>query len=489
MNTLPISLRRFAAGAILLLTACSPALQSPGPATARIDRGSLESCSLAGVTAAARCGRFQVPENRADATGRAIDLNFAIIPASQAGSLDPVVLLAGGPGQAATELGGFLDQLHQMNPDRDLLLLDQRGTGASNPLTCGSGNWLRDATENRDFLADPTATRDCLEQLAPKADVRFYGTPPAVEDLEALRGALGYRQLNLVGISYGTRMGQAFLRKYPESVRTMVLRAVAPMDFNLPVDGSIAAQAALDRVVSDCEADAACSSAFPNFEAELDGLFARFAANPEPIRLSDPATGDTATVLMTRDRWASVMNVLLLGPTTRSIPLLVQRATTQGIQSLAPIVTQVFSAVYGPLPVGMYLAITCAEDEPRITAEDVRRTQDGFLGPMQVVSDTCAPWPRGELPENYHEPVRSGVPVLIISGEYDSATPVEMGDRVARHLSNSRHLVVPATSHGPPFPGCVQSLVSSFVREASVEGLDFTCVNDIRWNFAVPAAR
>lgn len=464
---------------LLVLAGCTAgARPAEGPSPARL---ALEPCSLAALALPARCGTLAVPEDPERAGGRQIALNVAVLPADSPSRADAVFLLAGGPGQAATALGPVLAELRQLHPNRDLVLVDQRGTGRSNPLVCGSGSWVENARAGLPFLPSPAGARECAARLSERADLRLYGTPQAVADLEAVRAALGYERINLIGISYGTRVAQVYMREHPERVRSAVLRAVAPLGFNIPVDGAVAAQAALDRVVAECAADAACAAAFPAVAAELDSLFANARTAPAAVPLPVPGTGDTVVVRLTPELLASTLNVLLLGPTQRMVPLLVHRAHRQGAQALAPVLVPVLSAVYGPLPVGMYLSVVCTEDAPRITAADAERARRSFMPAVDGTLAACEEWPRGSVDDAFHAPLRSDVPVLLVSGAADPATVPEMGERALRHLPNGRHLVVPATSHGPAFPGCVAELVRRFVDTGSAEGLNEGCVQEIRW--------
>lgn len=452
-------------------------------------RLALAACSLPGVEAPARCGTLEVPENRAAPAGRRIGLRVAVIPAeSAAPAPDPVFVLVGGPGQPATVVAAqLLPPLAGVRRDRDLVLVDQRGTGGSNPLTCGSGSWTRNA---RGSGRDREQLRACSAELEARADLRMYGTPAAVADLDAVRAALGYERVNLVGISYGSRVAQEYLRRHPERTRSVVMRAVAPVGFNIPLDGALAAQEALDHVVADCAADAACSAAYPRLAAELDSVFARADRMPAPVLVRDPATGDTATLELSRGLLAQTLYTLLLGSSTRqSIPMLVHGTAVRGPEALEGVLSQVIPAVFGPIPRGMYMSVVCSEDAPRITARDAARESRTFMRETAAVRESCAEWPRAALPADFHAPFRSDVPVLLVSGGADPATPPAMGERARSYLRNALHVVVPAASHGPMLPGCAEELVARFVAAGSHAGLDAACAAEVRWKpFAVPAA-
>ncbi|HEX2189024.1 MAG TPA: alpha/beta fold hydrolase [Longimicrobiaceae bacterium] len=474
-----------------LLAAASLLLGGAAGAHGQAPRLALEPCSLPGVERPARCGTLEVPEDRAAPSGRRIGLRVAVIPAESATPApDAVFVIAGGPGQPATAVAGqVLPPLAAVQRERDVVLVDQRGTGASNALTCGGGSWTRNARRAAPG-AEAAQLRECREELEARADLRMYGTPAAVADLEAVRAALGYERVNLFGISYGTRVAQEYLRRHPERTRSVLMRAVAPVGFNIPLEGSLAAQAALDRVLADCAADAACSAAYPRLPAELDSVFARAERDPAPVHLRDPASGDTVTLPLTRDLLSQTLYTLLLGSTTRQmIPQLVHGTAERGPEALAPVLSQVVPAVYGPIPRGMYLSVVCSEDAPRITPADAGREDGTFLREAAGITAACAGWPRAALPADFHEPFRSDVPVLMVSGGADPATPPAMGERARRYLRNSLHVVVPAAAHGPVLPGCAQELAARFIAAGSHRGLSTECAAEVRWRpFAVPAA-
>jgi pimeloyl-ACP methyl ester carboxylesterase len=480
-------------GAAMPLLACSGAgahaQAAPDPPAGAGPRLALQACSLPGVPGPARCGTLQVPENRALPGGRRIGLNVVVVPAESAvPAPDPVFVLVGGPGQPATVVAGqVLPPLAAVRRDRDVVLVDQRGTGKSNPLTCGSGSWTQNA---RGSGRDAEQLRACRAELERRADLRMYGTPAAVADLEAVRAALGYERVNLVGISYGSRVAQEYLRRHPGRTRSVVMRAVAPVGFNIPLDGALAAQEALDRVVSDCAADAACSAAYPRLAADLDSVFARADRSPAPVLIRDPASGDTVTLQLSRGLLGQTLYTLLLGSSTRqSIPMLVHGAATRGPQALEGVLSQIIPAVYGPIPRGMYLSVVCSEDAPRITDRDADREGRTFMREAAAIRGSCAGWPRAALPADFHQPVRSDVPVLLVSGGADPATPPAMGERALTYLRNGLHVVVPAASHGPVFPGCAEELVARFVAAGSHTGLSTECAAEVRWRpFSVPAA-
>ena len=447
----------------------APGAGAPTPAGA-VEALVLEPCAIPGVPGAAHCGVDSVWEDRASRRGRRIGLRVVVLPAlDPAPAPDPLVVLAGGPGQGAAELAPLLARdLAALRQRRALVLVDQRGTGASNRLSCPGGMAA---------LADATGAgvRACAAALSARADLRHYTTAEAVDDLDEVRAALGYAQVNLLGVSYGTRVAQRYLQRHPDRVRTVTLRAVAPLGFNIPRDGARAADAALRDVLRACAADAACAAAFPRLATELDTVLARASRAPQRVRV------DGADVTIDRFLLAQTLYALLLsGSTRQAVPLLIHRAAADGLERLAPVAAQVSAAAYGSIPVGMYLSVVCAEDVPALSGADRAALARDFGGLSAGLVDACRAWPRGARPARDEPPSWSG-PALLVSGEADPATDVAQGAALARAWTGASHVVLPATAHGPMFPGCATDLVARFVDRASGAGLDDACVRALAW--------
>lgn len=464
-----------AGAAATLALSLALAVSSSGRLSAQIPAAGsfLRPCTVA--TMPARCGSYEVWENRAAGHGRKIPLKILVLAAEDSAPRpDPVFLLAGGPGQAATEIvEAIAPELQALRRHRDIVLIDQRGTGGSNPLTCPGGMG--------GLSAGAEAVRACAAELSRRAELAQYTSDNAADDLDEVRAALGYRTVNLVGVSYGTRLAQVYVRRHPQSVRTATLRAIAPMGYNIPIDGARAAERELRRMLADCAADAACATAFPRLAAEFDSVSARVAREPARVRVPQP-DGDSMDVVLDRSLLSSTLYALLLSPSLRQrMPLLIHRAATDGLGSLGPIAAQVQRAVYGPLPVGMYLSVVCAEDVPRLTAAGRDSLATTFGGISAGVLDACAAWPHATVAAEFHRPVKWAGPALLVSGAADPATGVELGEALAREWGGARHVVLPATAHGPLFPGCMRELLGEFVERASSAGLDTACVQSLRW--------
>lgn len=440
------------------------------------------------------CGAYSVFEDRDERQGRRIDLRVVVLPAlAGTPEPDPVFVLAGGPGQAATEIiGAVLGGLRDVHRDRDLVFVDQRGTGKSNPLGCD----LNDQADPQEILVDPLVDaaamertlgrlRTCLDSL--NADTRLYTTPIAMDDLDEVRDALGYDRINLWGVSYGTRAALVFMRRHPERVRAAVLDGLAPVSIRLPLHLGRDGNRALDILLADCRASENCSAAFPDLEDRLEALLS--AADRQPIQTAvlHPRTGRPENVTITRASIASVIRTTLYNPYLSALlPLALDEASVGRYEPLATL--SLGSGGDGPgIYLGMYLSVVCAEDMPFITEQDrAEAVRDRLFGTrlLENFTQMCEVWPSGQVPDGYTDPVSSTVPVLLLSGNLDPITPPSWAEEVAQTLPNARHIVVPGSAHNVFSEGCMPDLIEEFFTAASADGLDTSCTAEVeRPNF------
>jgi pimeloyl-ACP methyl ester carboxylesterase len=448
----------------------------------------LEPCRISDqhglVSIEARCGRFAVPENPDEPAGTQIDLAVAVIPAvATRAKPDPLFLLAGGPGQGAIQgyapiLGAFAG----IRRERDLVLVDQRGTGGSNRLDC---DMPEDALESGELPPSELRelARECLAGL--EARPQFYTTSIAVRDLDAVRAALGYERINVFGGSYGTRVAQHYARRYPERTRAIVLDSVVPPDLALVPRIAIESQAALDGVFARCQADPACNDRFPDVAGQFRVLDERLRRSPASIPFTDPVDGVTTELEVTRAHLATMARMLTYSARTASIlPLVVHEAATRG--NYAPLAAQaemIGEDLGEMIAMGMHHSVVCAEDAPRFAgAADRAELARTYLGTQMLdgMEAICEVWPRGPVDADFHEPLTSKVPALLISGEFDPATPAAYGAIAAAGFENGLHVVVPGQGHGQTRLPCVQRLIRGFVDAGSAAGLDTACVDAIR---------
>ena len=441
----------------------------------------LEPCEIPGLTVAARCGTYEVFEDREAASGRTIPLRVVVLPATgDDPEPDPLVFFAGGPGgssvEAAPALATFYAEEHRR---RAILLVDYRGSGKSGPLVCpyqeGEGRGIEEALES--FL--PVDRLDeCREALAARADLSRYTTPILVDDVDEVRRALGYERLNLLGSSYGTRMVLVYLRRHPEAVRTAMIEGAVPTDARMPATFAWDAQAALEGWFRECAEDAACHAAFPHPAGDLATALARLDEGPVAIEVTDPKTRRPVELRLSRNGFVQALRYLLydsLG--ALKIPAFVHAAAAGDWGAMAQTAYSVAGGLLASTPDGLYLSVTCTEDVARVGPNAAAVQVGTFLGDLRVRQQVaaCRRWPRGELPEGFHEPVSSDVPVLVLSGERDPVTPARWGREVQEFLTRSAHLVVPDGGHtwfGLPGAECLQALHSKLLETADVGALD-----------------
>ena len=464
-----------------LLFAFLLALALPGPALAEGGKIELSSCRLRGGVQA-RCGTLDVPEDRQHPEGRHLKLRVAVVPAlARAPKPDPLFLLAGGPGTAATEvLAGLVPQaFEKVHRSRDVVLVDQRGTGGSNPLKCelvARDAPLAEKLSDQDFPA--AKLRACLAGYA--ADPRLYGTSIAMQDLDEVRAALGYAQIDLWGGSYGTRAALVYLREHGQNVRTVVLDGVAPTTMRLPLHFAEDAQRSIGLLFQACADEPACAKAWPDLPARFDRLVARLDRSPVTTTLSDPLTGAPSAVTISRDLLTGVVRGVLYQPQQAAlVPLVIGRAEAGDYGPLVALGVGWGEAVGEAMSLGMMLSVLCSEDVPRFgEAELQAKTQGTFLGAriIQGFRGACQVWPRGEVAADFGEPVRSDKPVLLLSGELDPVTPPVWAEEAAKTLPNSARFTAPGVGHGVSTVGCAPRLIAEFIESASTKDLDGSCL-------------
>jgi len=437
----------------------------------------LEAASL--PAAFAQCATLSVPEDYSNPNGRRLDLFVARIPALTATPrADPLTLINGGPGGSSVDL--YLQMRAAFEParrDRDIILLDQRGTGRSaDGLTCTVPDGLELETAGVEELG--VIVEGCLSDFS--RDPRFYSTSVAVQDLDGLRRELGIAEWNVYGISYGTRVAQHYLRRFPDTVRAIILDGVVPAELVLGPDIASNAQAALDAIFSRCEKDAACSDRFADLDEKFDTVRRRLASEPISFGGNDPLTGEAEDIVFAEEHLQAVIRLMsYAAPTVSLLPLVIDDAYDGNYQPLAAQAEIVIQGIAETLGFAMHNSVVCTEDAPFFPDAAGAEASDAYLGTVIVDALTaiCSVWPAGVLDEDFKSPVQSDRPVLLLSGEYDPVTPPAYAERViAGGLSNSRHLVGPGQGHGLAAVGCMPRLMRSFLDSADPQNLETECL-------------
>lgn len=448
----------------------------------------LKDCEIQGVPGKARCGTLEVYEDRATKKGRKISLNILIFPAtSDKREPDPLFYFAGGPGASATEdAPGIAPAFAKIREHRDLVFVDQRGTGGSNPLKCDFYN-PADLQTYLGYFFPLEDTRRCRTLLESKADLKLYTTTIAMDDIDEARAALGYERVNLFGGSYGTRAALTYLKRYPQHVRTATLQGISPTNHFMPSDFPAQTERALQGVISECVADQQCNTAFPNLKAEAQAVLAQLIKGPIEVEVQKPRSTERVKVKLSRDLAAEAIRYMLYSPVPASrIPLIIHTAAQGNFVPLTYAALEYRMNLVGTGSNGMYLSVTCAEDLPWIKpGEGERLAENTFLGDYRLRQqrEACALWPRATIEPDYSQPVRSDVPVLILTGEWDPVTPPSNGETAAKTLTNSMHIIVPHGGHGlGGLEGldCIERISTEFVDRGTTKGIDTSCVKDIR---------
>jgi pimeloyl-ACP methyl ester carboxylesterase len=440
----------------------------------------MEDCVAGGAPAV--CGKLSVPEDRSNPTGRRIDLNVAVIPAeSAAPDADPLFPLDGGPGQAATEdLAWTASAFDRIHAERDIVLVDQRGTGGSNALVvvgeAPDTTGLTDAEANRKI----EAWRDKVIEALP-GDPRFYTTSAAMDDLDDVRAALGYESINLYGPSYGATAALYYLRQHEDRVRTVVLDGGTLLD--VPIFERMApnSQHALDVLITRCAADVACASAYPDLRGDLRAALTELRRHAVTTSALAPGTSEPLVIdemLLTASIHSALLDVQTLG----SVPRLIHEAGTGAWERVAPLV----AAGMDPPQVGggllvMAAEIRCFEHWARFDPKETAlAAADSYLRDVQVQSardwaTRCRYAPQAVIPANDGDAVTSDRPVLITLGEADPQDPLPNVADAPADFPNSLTIVVPGQAHTVAHLGCMPSIVESFIEAGTVVGLDASC--------------
>ena len=428
---------------------------------------------------AARCGVLKVPEDRTKPGGATIDLSVAVVPAlNRRAEAAPLFLLAGGPGQGATAMyTSYAAAFARVNRNHDIVLVDQRGTGNSAPLAC---DYPDDWQATDDFMpALRQATLACLHKYGDR--VRFYTSSVAVADLEAVRRALKVQAIDLYGSSYGTRVAQLYMRRFPASVHAVILDGVTYPEQAIGPETPLDGERALDLIVKRCGASPDCSAAYPELRQDLDGLRRQFGPQKSMITIDDPDSSLPLKIQFNRNMLDASLRFLSYSAAQASLmPALIHRANQGALAPLAALSIMTARQVRDQLASGMQNSVICSEDAPFFAAAGIdptaiSRTYQG-TDQLDALLEICRLWPRGPVDADLHAPLQSDIPTLLLSGEADPVTPPADAERAARGLARHRHLILSGEGHGQVATGCVPRLMAEFLDAAAPAELDAACL-------------
>jgi pimeloyl-ACP methyl ester carboxylesterase len=453
--------------------------------TAEAQTLTLEECRISAgpghPSIKARCGTMLRPENPADPESPEIEVYVAVVAAlNLSPQTDAVVPIAGGPGQSSIEFYSMVSgAFEDLRRNRDILLVDQRGTGASSRMDCviDDGAIL---FEDQYSLDDTVKfINECLEALP--HDPRYFTTSIAVTDLEAIRKALGYTSLNLYGVSYGSRVAQHFARRYPESTRTVIIDGVVPPQISLGPEIATESQRAVDNILARCAEGAACSESFPDIAATFARVVAELRESPVQVLVPHPSTGRIEEVSFGAGQLAGAVRLLAYNPNTIALlPLMIHEA---GEGNFVPLTSQFMLtavAMSDTLALGMHNSIMCTEDLPFLdqTTIDHEGIEASYMGSFQLetLEAICASWPAGPIDPEFKVPLATDLPFLLLSGDADPITPPRYAEMAAVDLTNATHLIGKHQGHGQLVVGCMDRIVADFVDSADPASLDATCM-------------
>ena len=467
----------------LLLVSPLSAAQEPAAlelTECRIDAGP----GFSGIKA--KCGTFVRPLDPSDPGSATIELNVAVVPAlSLEPEPDPLVPIAGGPGQATiTFYAAWASVFERVRRDRDILLIDQRGTGDSASMHCDIDD---DIVEGR-YSTEQTllAARECLDALP--FDPRFFTTSVAVTDLDALRAALGYPALNLYGISYGTRVAQHFARRFPQSTRTVILDGVVPPQIALGPEIATESQLAVESVLERCANDADCNERFPTIYSDFMAVQQRLAESSLLVDLPNPLTGRFESIDFGEDQFSLAIRLLLYNHRTIALlPLLVHEAANGNYVPLAAQFQMTATELSDAISIGMHNAIMCTEDIPFVDGAEVDHDAiaSSYLGPLQLeaLQAICSVWPAGVLDDDFKDPLATDIPVMLLSGDADPITPARFAAMAAVDMDKAWLLTGKNQGHGQAPVGCMPRLISEFITNKTLDDADTSCIDQ---SFAMP---
>ncbi len=431
----------------------------------------------------AQCAQYTVAEDRSRPQGRKIQLNIAWLPATSDGDMapDPVFFLAGGPGQAAVETYPMLDPVFkEVRKHRDVILVDQRGTGKSNPLTCSMDG--EDDASPTDAARAQAAAATCVTELSTKADLRYYTTSDAVADLEAVRQAIGAAQINLVGVSYGTRVAQQYAMHHPDHTRSIVLDSVVPNTLQLGnifarnLDDALALQFAL------CSKAPACKGKLGDPRVELDQLMVKLRAAPVEVTYRDATTGEQTQGTLNADTVAGLVRMYAYMPAAGSLlPKLIHEANNGRYAGLVALAKMMGGDLKDTMAMGMQFSVICSEDNEGMVA----RSEDANTllgnGMAESMGAMCKAWPKGDVPADFHQALATDVPALVLEGEFDPVTPPRYGEDVIKTLPNGRLFVLRGQGHNVIGAGCMPKLFTQFIEKADAKALDGACLDKLNY--------
>jgi len=438
---------------------------------------SYHSCaSVKAAPADAKCADLSVFENRATRSGRRINIGVVVLPAKEHNT-NAIFAISGGPGQSAIDdIPQYtIGPMAPLRRSHDIIFAAQRGTAHSNQLQCPL--YDNPAIFFRELFPH-VALAKCRNDLAARADLDQYGTSVAADDLDDVRAALGYRQIELFGGSYGTEASQVYARRHPSRVRAMLLESVATTNFLVPLPYERGSQRALDELVAACASQPKCHQAFPALRAHFEELLRRFDARPLQVTLKVSRT--PRQLALSRAVFVDRLRQLLYDPfVARAVPLIIEDAHRGNTKPLATAIFALTQSLANALSWGMGMSVNCSEDDPFITPTAIAAASRGTFtrsDRLDAQHQACLIWHVRPVDRSYLLPVRSSAPILMLSGMDDPATPQEYARRQLRYYPNGRLISIPHGGHNNE-SRCLDRIRITFLEGADSKAVDARCIS------------
>ncbi|MGC3944741.1 MAG: alpha/beta fold hydrolase [Chryseolinea sp.] len=422
------------------------------------------------------CGTLSVFENRQTNSGRKIELKVVVIPAIYRDkSALPVFCFEGGPGVSATVGASFYaDTVNYYRLRHDVVLIDSRGTGGSNPLHCRQLQYKEGLEQQFTEMYPIQAVKECYDSLSKLADLTQYTTSNMAMDAEEVRKWLGYDKINIFGLSFGGRLAQVYLKMFPNSVESCVLWSPAAINSRMPLDHARYADDGLNKLFDDCKNDPLCNSSFPAIREEFQTLMETGKRKPFDYKFEFEDGKEELIAIPWHSFHTKIRSMMYAPMSSRQIPYVVHQSFLGNWQPFISLYPK--GGSYNDfIAEGLYLCVTCAEDVPFITKQEADSlTANTSMGDYRIQQqmNACGQWAKGNIPDNFMEPVSSAVPTLLISGYFDPVTPPSMAEEIARTLPNCFLVSIPAMSH--TFDGlsnsyCFDKLVVDFLNQPNTK--------------------
>lgn len=416
-------------------------------------------------------GYYAVPENRQVADSRKLNIYVAVMPSLSRDSIrSPLFYFQGGPGVGAADMVDYFLANKEYRQYRDIVLIDIRGTGKSDPLHCPETQVRTTPQDCMNEMFPIDSVIKCYEQLSRGRDLTQYTTEIAITDVEEIRKWLGYGAVNVMGQSYGTRSCQSYMRQYPEAVRSSVLWCPVPTFLKMPLYHSYDGQAAWDLLVKNCANDSACSKRYPSLSSEFNALMQRLRTKPDKYLYYDSLTKRSDQITITAGPFADLIRSIMYSPKGQTdVPYLIHEAYAG---NYAPLIRIAIDRNADPLSLadGFYLCVTCSEDVPFINTPMIGEvTGNTYMGAYRIDQQisACSAWRVNPVNKKFLDPVASSIPALVLAGPQDPITPSRWADSVARQMPNAQKIIISTMAHGIrglSNPACFHRMVNDFLN-------------------------